>query len=280
MAAVQNTAEKPAPYRVTSAAAMVPATAIRWLPAALVMAAAMLFGVLVVGLLSGEARKVPPSGPPFVVGNLSDVARTMGENLLVLLLYATGSVAAAGIQRWRSGKAQPTTARQDSAGRLATGMVVGLLLVVTCREVVVLGHGLAGFANYFYVPRWRLWLGVLPDALPELTAMLLPVAAWRYAGRRGQLERLPALTVIAVLAALPLLSAAALIEVYVSPKAFRALTCIGEREGFRGGGDCGTEPKNCPKLSPAEFERRFHLHLSRAEIADARRGCSTSRAPH
>ena len=88
------------------------------------------------------------------------------------------------------------------------------------------------------------------------------------------------LTVTAVLAAFPLLSAAALIEVYVSPKAFRALNCIGEREGFRAGGDCGAEPEPCPKLSPVEFERRFHLHLSHSEIVEARRACSKPRTGH
>jgi uncharacterized membrane protein SpoIIM required for sporulation len=107
---------------------------------------------------------------------------------------------------------------------------------VACRQAVVLGHGLAGFSNYFYVSRRRLWLGVLPHALPELTGIFLPVAAWLYASREGKERELLALTAAAVLAAVPLLAAAALIEAFVSPKVFRAVTCIGEREGFRGGG--------------------------------------------
>ena len=103
--------------------------------------------------------------------------------------------------------------------------------------------------------------------------MLLPVAAWRYANRNRIETKLPALTASAVLAALPLLAGAALLETYVSPKTLRALTCIGEREGFRGGGACGHEPQECPKLIPAEFDKRYQVRLSQAEIARSRRGC-------
>ena len=253
-----------------------PARPIRWLPVALMATAAMLVSVLVVALLSGEARRVPASGPPFVAGSIPDAASILGENLLVLSLYAMGNVAAFGIQRWRTGDARHMTSGRALVGRLATAMVVGLLSFVACRQAVVLGHGLAGFANYFYVPRWRLWLGVLPHALPELAGIFLPVAAWLHASRKGKERELLGFTVAAVLAALPLLASAALIEVYVSPKVFRAVTCIGEREGFRGGGDCGEETQECPRLSPAAFDERFHIHLSPAEIAGARRGCSAA----
>ena len=68
-----------------------------------------------------------------------------------------GNVAASVIQRWRTRKAYPA-ARSDVIGRLAIGLVIGVLLFVACRQVVVLGHGLAGFANFFYVPRWQLLL--------------------------------------------------------------------------------------------------------------------------
>ena len=280
MAAVESTAPGRAPREAGRHAGTAAARVIRWLPVALAMAVVMLVGVLVVALLSREARQVPASGPPFVAGTLEDAPGILGENLLVLLLYAMGSVAASGIRSWRVGNAQPSTARTTLVSRLSTAMLLGLLLFVACRQAVFLGHGLAGFANYFYVPRWRLWLAVLPHAIPELTAVFLPVSAWRYASREGEEQKLAAFTAAAVLAALPLLAAAALIEVYVSPKAFRAVACIGEREGFRGGGDCGAQAHACPQLSPGEFERRFHIRLGHAEIASARRGCRTSPERH
>jgi len=189
------------------------------------------------------------------------------------MLYAMGNLAASVIQRQRTGDAHLMTIGRELASRLAMALVIGLLLFAACRQAYVLGHGLAGYSDYFYVSRWRLWLGVLPHALPELTGIFLPVAAWLFASRHGKQRELLAFTVAAVLAALPLLATAALLEVYVSPKVFRALSCIGPSEGFRGGGDCGPEPQECPRLGPAEFENRFHIHLSQPEIAGARRHC-------
>jgi hypothetical protein len=63
------------------------------LPVACGLAALMLVGVLVVALLSGEARQVPASEPPFVTGTLGEAPGILGENLLVLLMYAMGRVA-------------------------------------------------------------------------------------------------------------------------------------------------------------------------------------------
>lgn len=273
MAAAENSARWQGLGRVERVSSTTVARTVRWLPVALLAAATLLLSVLVVAMLSGEPMQVPPSGPPFVAGSVFDAARIFGENLLVLTLYAMGNLAASIIQRGRTGDAQPMTIGSESVGRLATAIVIGLLLFAACRQAYVLGHGLAGYSDYFYVSRWRLWLGVLPHALPELTGVFLPVAAWLFASRHGRQRELPAFTVAAVLAALPLLATAALLEVYVSPKAFRALTCIGVSEGFRGGGDCGPEPRECPRLSPAEFETRYHVHVSPSEIAGARRHC-------
>jgi hypothetical protein len=257
-----------------------PASILRCLPGALTAAVALLVSVLVLALLSPEFRQVPASGPPFVAGSIHDALRIFAENLLVLALYAMGNVAVAVIRRWRTDERQPMTRGRDISSRLALAAVIGLLLCAACRQAYVLGHGLAGFAGYFYVSRWRIWLGVLPHALPELTGILLPVAALVFATRRGRQRDLLALTVAAVLVALPLLAGAALTEVYVAPSAFRALTCIKETEGFRAGGaTCAPEPRECPRLSPAEFEKRFHIHLSPAELAATRRHCGRSASP-
>jgi hypothetical protein len=239
------------------------------------MAIALLFGVLVVALLSEDHRQLPASGPPFVAGGIPDAVRIFGENLLVLSLYAMCNIAAWLIQRLRTRETQSNVVNKEFLSRLATTLVIGLLLFAVCRQAYTLGHGLTGFSDYFYVNPWRLWLGVLPHALPELTGMLLPVAVLLFANSEGKENELLARTIAAVLIALPLLGTAALIEVYVSPKAFRVLTCIGESEGFHGGGDCKTEPQQCPKLSLTKFENRYHIHLSPAEVARAREHCST-----
>ncbi len=67
---------------------------------------------------------------------------------------------------------------------------------------------------------------MLPHALIELIALFLPLAAWIIASRRGEWEQLLAATVVTVAIAVPMLVVAALIEVYVSPHLFTALTHI------------------------------------------------------
>jgi uncharacterized membrane protein SpoIIM required for sporulation len=67
---------------------------------------------------------------------------------------------------------------------------------------------------------------VLPHAVPELIALFLPLAAWIIASRKGQWEQLLAATFVTVAIAVPVLVAAAFVEVYVSPHLFSALTHI------------------------------------------------------
>jgi uncharacterized membrane protein SpoIIM required for sporulation len=275
MAIAQNGARRQSVCGIDRASGAIAQT-VRRLPAALVAATGLLVGVLVVAMLSAESRQVPASGPPFAVGGISDAARIFGENLLVLSLYTMGNIAALVVKRWRAGEEQRRMISRKLVSQLAMAMVIGLLVFAACREAYALGRGLAGFSGYFYASPWRLWLGVLPHALPELTGIFLPVVVWFLAIREGKEHELLTYTAAAVLAALPLLATAALMEVYVSPKVFRALTCIGESEGFRRGGDCRPEPRECPKLSPAEFEKRYHIHLSQAEVSSAREHCSAA----
>jgi uncharacterized membrane protein SpoIIM required for sporulation len=68
-------------------------------------------------------------------------------------------------------------------------------------------------------------------------ALFLPLAAWIVASRKGEWDQLLAATVVTVAIALPMLVLAALIEVYVSPHLFTALTglhppIVGTWDGF------------------------------------------------
>jgi Stage II sporulation protein M len=237
-----------------------PAQVSRWVLVSFLAATCLLLFVLAVAVLSAEYRQVPVSGPPFVAGSITDAMRIFGENCLVLALYVAACLSVFVMRRHRRAPTESWTAQEVTRTRLATSLIIGLLLVAVCRQAYVLGHGLAGFSAFFYVNRWRLWLAVLPHAIPELTAMLLPVAAWFCASRKGELDQLAAVTVSALLVALPLLASASLIEVYVSPKAFRAVTCIQAKEGFTAGTHCGTE-EECPKLSRRAFEEHYGIHL-------------------
>jgi hypothetical protein len=60
-------------------------------------------------------------------------------------------------------------------------------------------------------------LSLLPHALPELTALFLPLAAWLVASRRRQFDELLAATIATTAIAVPVLVITAAIEVYVWP---------------------------------------------------------------
>jgi uncharacterized membrane protein SpoIIM required for sporulation len=73
------------------------------------------------------------------------------------------------------------------------------------------------------MPPGLLILGLLPHALPELTALFLPLAAWVIASRRRRWEELLAATAVTVVLAVPVLIIAAFVELYLSPRLIVAL---------------------------------------------------------
>jgi hypothetical protein len=81
-------------------------------------------------------------------------------------------------------------------------------------------------AAFLRVSPGLLLVGVLPHALPELVALFLPLAAWIIASRTAKWDELLAATFVTVAVALPVLLAAAFVEVFLSPHLFAALTHI------------------------------------------------------
>ncbi|MFY9470322.1 MAG: stage II sporulation protein M, partial [Solirubrobacterales bacterium] len=61
-------------------------------------------------------------------------------------------------------------------------------------------------------------LTVLPHAIPELTAVFLPLAAFLVASRASDWHKLLAATVVTVSIAIPVLVVSALIEAYAWPE--------------------------------------------------------------
>ena len=72
-------------------------------------------------------------------------------------------------------------------------------------------------ANANGVSSALLLVSLLPHAVPELTALFLPLAAWLLACRRGGWDELLAATFVTTAIAVPVIVAAAAIEVWVSP---------------------------------------------------------------
>jgi uncharacterized membrane protein SpoIIM required for sporulation len=87
----------------------------------------------------------------------------------------------------------------------------------------VIGGGAASMAGQIGTTPGNLLLALLPHALPELFALFLPLAAWMVASHRGHWHELLAATFVTVSIAVPILLAAAAVEVWVSPHILEGL---------------------------------------------------------
>jgi len=198
----------------------------RWLVGSLAISAALLGAVWIIAGLS-----VPDPGTYSFLGSdtpaASQVAHVVGRNLLVLALHAMACVAG-----FIAGSSLPLEAQQRSglwrwvhekAGPLAIAFVIGATGFSLVTQALVLGHGAASLGAQLDISPGLLLVGLLPHALPELVALFLPLAAWMIASRRGDWHELLAATILTVAVALPMLVAAALVEVYVSPGVLQSL---------------------------------------------------------
>jgi hypothetical protein len=160
-------------------------------------------------------------------GSPIDVAIVLYRNSLVLALHAMACVAG-----FIAGSSLPLTATQhtglwrwvhEKAGPLAIGFVVCATTFSFLTQAYVLGHNTATIAFELGVPNLTLLAAYLPHAIPELIAVFLPLAAWLIASRRGDWSQLLAATFVTVMIAVPVLVAAASIEVYVSPQVLQLI---------------------------------------------------------
>jgi Stage II sporulation protein M len=202
----------------------------RWVAGSAAAATGLLLAVLVVALLDHGYQQVVSLQPPFGVGDGGDVLHVLRSNMLVLALHAMACVAG-----FIAGSSLPLQAEHhrgvsrwvhEHGGRIAIAFVACATTFSLSAQAYLLGHTLAGVSNFLRVSPALLLLGVLPHAIPELIALFLPLAAWIIASRRGEWEQLLAATFVTVALAIPVLVLAALIEVYVSPHLFTALTHI------------------------------------------------------
>lgn len=202
----------------------------RWIAGAALAAGGLLGAVLLVAALSPRYTQIVTLQPPFAVGDSADVVRVLSHNALVLALHAMACVAG-----FIAGSSLPLQASSRSGlsrwvhahgGRIAIVFVICATAFSLSIQAYTLGHTLAGVAHFLRVSPALLLLSVLPHAIPELIALFLPLAAWIIASRRGEWEQLLAATFVTVAIAVPILVLAALIEVYVSPHLFTALTHV------------------------------------------------------
>lgn len=199
----------------------------RWLAGAFAIAALLLATVWVVAIVS------VPDPTPFVFPGLHtraswhEVRFVLIRNGLVLALHAMACVAG-----FIAGCSLPLEAERysgawrwihDKAGPLAIGFVSCATAFSLLTQAYVLGQATSSLADQAGISPGLLLVALLPHALPELVALFLPLAAWIIASRRGQWHELLAATFVTVLLAIPVLVAAAFVEVYVTPRLLLSL---------------------------------------------------------
>ncbi len=194
-------------------------------------------GVVTVGLLASVwiigANSEPDFGSGTILAgfnapaSIADVGQVLFRNSLVLALHALACVAG-----FIAGSSLPLEAQRRSgasrwvhekAGPLAIAFVVAATGFSLVTQAFVLGQGMATLGGQLGISPALLLIGLLPHALPELVALFLPLAAWMIASRRRDWHELLAATVVTVMLAVPVLVAAAFVEVYVSPGVLLAL---------------------------------------------------------
>jgi hypothetical protein len=198
-----------------------------WLLLSLAIAFTLLAAVWVVAELTpadSTAYALPGVNAP---AGAIDYLHVLYRNSLVLALHAMACVAG-----FIAGSSLPLSAAQRSglsrwvhekAGPLAIGFVVCATCFSLTTQAYVIGSSAASIAFQLHLSPAVLIVGLMPHAIPELTALFLPLAAWMIASRRDDWHVLLAATVVTVSIAVPTLLAAAAIEIWVSPHVLLAL---------------------------------------------------------
>jgi hypothetical protein len=154
-------------------------------------------------------------------GRFGDFTFILYRNGLVLALHAMACVAG-----FMAGSSLPIVAEghtgwwrrvHDRAGKLAMAFVAGATLFSLTTQAYALGLGASSIAYAEGVSPGLLLLALLPHAVPELCALFLPLAAWLLASRRQAWNELLAATFVTTAIAVPVLLAAAAVEVWLSP---------------------------------------------------------------
>jgi hypothetical protein len=201
-----------------------------WTALSLAIALTLLGAVWVVaGLLTPDLTPVHVAGLTYP-SETADMLPILWRNSLVLALHGTACVAG-----FIAGASMPIAAAQRTglsrwihvkAGEFAILFVCAVTLFSLCTQALYLGFQGSSIAYQLQITRLELIVSVLPHAIPELTALFLPLAAWLIASRRGEWNQLLAATFITVALAIPVLVAAAAIEVFVWPHILRELSPI------------------------------------------------------
>jgi hypothetical protein len=198
-----------------------------WIVGAAVVALLLLGATLAVAVLSTPdptGSNFPGVWRPATAG---DLVYVLERNGLVLALHALACVAG-----FMAGSSMPQVAEgysgwkrtlHQKAGPAAIVFVGGATLFSLVTQAYVLGGQASTMAYELNISEAKLMLGLMAHALPELTALFLPLAAWTIASRTGAWKDLLAATIATVAIAVPVLVATAIVETTVTPDVLRSL---------------------------------------------------------
>ncbi len=183
----------------------------------------------VANLVTPDISRITLAGVTHPV-DLSDYLHILLRNGAVLAFHATACVAG-----FIAGASMPIAAQTRTgfsrwvhvkAGELAIAFVIGVTLFSLSIQALTLGFQASTLAYHLHISNGQLILSVLPQALVELTALFLPLAAWILASRKGEWNQLLAATFVTVAIAVPMLLVAALIEIILWPQILISISPI------------------------------------------------------
>jgi hypothetical protein len=200
---------------------------IPWLAGAIGVAAVLLLATLLIALISAP----DPSGSGFPgvshPATTADVVYVLERNGLVLALHAlaclAGFMAGSSLPQVAEGYSGWKRRLHDHAGPAAIVFVAAATLFSLLTQAYVLGGEASTLASELRLSPEVLIVGLLPHALPELTALFLPLAAWTMASRSGEWKDLLAATMVTAGIAAPVLVGTAFVETQVTPHVLLAL---------------------------------------------------------
>ena len=184
--------------------------------------AALLYAVYVVAKLSTpDPTRFAVPGINRPAAGWEDAGAILYRNALVLALHAMVCVAVfiatSSLPQAAAGMNSAWRWIHHQAGRAAVIFVICATLFSLLTQAYALGAGTASLADQFGVSPATLLLTLLPHALPELTAVFLPLAACLIVSHRRQLHQLLAVTFVTTAIAIPTLVLASAVEVYLTP---------------------------------------------------------------
>ena len=202
-----------------------------WMGTSLLLGIALLVATWLVSLHAARAQVIDPVPTFSTVPSLTEALHLVRRNGLVLLMHSL--ICVAGYMALTS---MPIVARGYTGWRRRAHLLAGPVAIVFVTMVTIgsfalqswaLGSAAPAIALAYDLQTWQLLLVVSPHALPELTAVFLPLGAWLVLARRRAFGDLLAASVLASVVALPLLAIATITEVWVTPRLLEQLTGVG-----------------------------------------------------